>query len=84
VPTGTTSFDEGQHHFERSEKHHIAVGDASLIFDDIQDFVLIIYKAFRFNYTQHFVLIFVILYIIIITATSIGGGIKPVSDCLAK
>ena len=28
-----------QHHFERSEKHHIAAGDAP--FEDIQGFVLI-------------------------------------------
>jgi hypothetical protein len=28
-----------QHHFERSEKHHIAVGDAS--FEDIQGYALI-------------------------------------------
>ena len=28
-----------QHHFERSEKHHIAAGDAS--FDDIQDYASI-------------------------------------------
>ena len=43
-----------QHHFERSEKHHIAAGDAS--FDDIQGYVLIYLQKCGIIYLKNYVL----------------------------